>query len=85
MESIILLIAQCIQLYNFLIFIRCILSFVQPNPYNPIVRFLYDITDPLLNAVRGAFPFLMQGGMDFSPLVLLFLLHMTANFLINIA
>ena len=47
---------------------RAILSWVSPDPYNPIVRFIYNTTEPVLYRLRMKFP-LVYGGIDFSPLV----------------
>ena len=64
-------------IYIWIIVIRCVLSFVQPNPFHPIVRFIYSVTDPLMDAMRKAFPFLVISGMDLSPIVLIFLVQFT--------
>lgn len=87
MEPIIRILLTAVKLYQLCIVIRCILSFV--NPYhqlhrNPIVRQLYRITDPMLDAIRNAFPFLATGGIDLSPIALIFLLHFTVNIILNI-
>jgi len=85
MNLLIGLIDRLIGLYELVIIVRCILSFVQPNPFNPIVRFLYQITDPLLDAVRRAFPFLVTGGFDLSPILVFFLLQVTRQYLVSFA
>ena len=59
-----------IQLYIFIVIARVILSWVNPDPYNPIVRFLYSVTDPVLYRLQRLVP-LQFGGIDFSPFVLL--------------
>jgi YggT family protein len=82
MYGILVIISRLIYLYEIIIFIRCILSFVQPDPRNPIVRFIYQITDPLMDAVRRAFPFLAAGGIDFSPIVIIFLLEATRHIIL---
>lgn len=51
-----------------LILARAILSWVNPDPYNPIVRFIHNITEPILFQVRKRLPS-QFGGMDFSPLI----------------
>ena len=62
-----------LQVYLWLIIARAVLSWVTPDPYNPIVRFLHRATDPVLHWVRRRLP-LAFGGIDFSPiLVILFL------------
>ncbi len=76
------LIDQLISLYQLIIIISVIMTWVQANPYNPIVRFIYQITEPLLDAVRNAFPFVVVGGLDLSPLIVLFLLSFTRQILL---
>ncbi len=63
-----------IMIYIWCIVIRAILSWVSPDPYNPAVRFLHRITDPVFFRVRQLIP-LDLGGIDFSPIVLIFGLY----------
>jgi YggT family protein len=60
-----------------LIFARFVLSWVRPDPYHPtwgpLMRFVYQATEPLLEPIRRVLP--PQGGIDFSPMVLLFGLY----------
>ncbi|MBN2427521.1 MAG: YggT family protein [Deltaproteobacteria bacterium] len=73
-REIILALAQVVDLvftlYIFIIVARAILSWVNPDPYNPIVRFLHSATDPVLYKIQRWVP-MTFGGIDFSPLVLL--------------
>ncbi|WP_432821712.1 YggT family protein [Trichloromonas sp.] len=73
--ELIMVISQAINLiftiYIYIIVARAIISWVNPDPYNPIVRFLHSATDPLLNKIRRVVP-LQFGGIDFSPILLLF-------------
>lgn len=85
MSSILLLLANALWVYEILIIIRCIMSFVDPDPSNPLVRFVYNLTDPLMDAVRRSLPFLMMGGLDLSPIVLIFLIEMTRKYLVSFA
>ena len=57
--------------YIWVIIGRAVISWVNADPYNPIVRFLCEITDPVLNWVRKRLPFLMIGGIDMTPLVVI--------------
>jgi YggT family protein len=59
-----------LNLYMWIIIARAVISWVNPDPYNPIVRFLYSITDPVLLAIRRRLP-LSFGGIDFSPIVVI--------------
>jgi YggT family protein len=56
--------------YMWIIVIRALISWVNPDPYNPIVQFLRAATDPLLYRVRRALP-LNFGGIDFSPIIVI--------------
>ncbi len=59
-----------ISLYTFIIIGRVIISWVNPDPYNPIVRFLHNATDPVFYRIRRVVP-MVFGGFDLTPLVLL--------------
>lgn len=61
-----------LTLYLWIVIIRALVSWVSPDPFNPIVRFLVRATEPLLGWLRRRLPFLVQGGMDLSPLVVIF-------------
>jgi len=69
-------------LYLWVIIIRALLSWVSPDPYNPIVQFLYSITEPLLYRVRQMVP--MSGmGIDFSPILVILAIVFLQSFLVN--
>ncbi|MBN1656769.1 MAG: YggT family protein [Anaerolineae bacterium] len=80
MLTVVRIISFLFQLYEFLIFIRVLLSWVNPNPYSPLathpaVLILYRITDPVLEPLRRIIPPI--GGMiDLSPMVALLLLEL---------
>jgi len=63
-----------IMIYIWCIIIRAIISWVNPDPYNPAVQFLYRITDPVFLRIRQLIP-LDFGGIDFSPIILIFGLY----------
>ncbi len=71
------------RLYMWLIVGRVILSFIRPRSYNPIVRFIYDVTEPLLGFCRRILPGTLAN-LDFSPLVAVLLLDITRYLLITI-
>src|SRR5947207_15691788 len=72
-----------ITLYTYVIIAPAIISWVNPDPYNPIVRFLYNVTEPVLYRVRRTIPFAYAGGLDFSPLVVLLALYFLQMFLVR--
>ena len=68
--------------YIWIVIARAIISWVNPDPYNPIVRFLYNATEPLLYRVRRVVPF-FAGGIDFSPLIVLLVIYFLQAFLVQ--
>ena len=67
--------------YMWIIIIAAIISWVNPDPYNPIVRFLYSVTDPVLNILRRHLR-LGFGGIDISPLIVILIIMFIRRFLI---
>lgn len=61
---------ELLNLYFWIVLIAVILTWIQPNPYNPIVRFLYAVTEPVFDFVRGHLPTVF-GGIDLSPIVVM--------------
>ena len=68
--------------YMWVVIIRAVLSWVNPDPYNPIVRGIASITDPVLSWLRRRLP-LMAGSIDFSPLVVIFAIYFLRSFLVK--
>jgi len=60
-----------LSIYFWIVLISALLSWVNPDPRNPIVRFLYGVTEPVLYHIRRRLPFVVAGGLDLSPLVLM--------------
>ena len=60
-----------LTLYLWILIIGALLTWVSPDPRNPIVRFLYAVTEPVLYAVRRRMPFVQTGGLDLSPIVVI--------------
>lgn len=67
--------------YMWIIIGRAIISWVNADPYNPIVRFLHEVTEPLLSRIRRVVP-LFAGGIDFSPMILILALIFLRSFLV---
>ena len=77
-----ILVYLVIGAYIWIIIARAIISWVSPDPYNPIVRFLYRITEPVLRPVRERLPIAM--GLDFSPMIVIFVLYFLKEFLVPV-
>jgi YggT family protein len=57
--------------YMWILIAGAVLSWVNPDPYNPIVRFIRNVTEPLLYRIRRSLP-VSFSGIDFSPLIVIF-------------
>lgn len=66
--------------YIWVVIARAVISWVNADPYNPIVRFLVQVTDPLLSRIRRFLP--SMGGIDLSPMVLILAIVFLQNFLV---
>ena len=69
-------------LYMWIIIIRAVLSWVSPDPYNPIVRFIHNITEPVLYQLRRRLP-LSFGGIDLSPVIVILIIIFLQNFVVQ--
>ena len=81
LEAVVEILNLGLTIYMWLIVARAILSWVSPDPYNPIVRFLYNATEPVLGWVRRRVP-LVIGGLDLSPLLVLLAIVFLQKFLV---
>ena len=70
--------------YVYIIIARAVISWVSPDPFNPIVRFLYRITEPVLRPIRTRLP--NFGGIDISPVIVILLIFFIQSVILpNIA
>jgi len=72
-----------ISLYKWVIIISALLSWVQPDPYNPIVQMLYKLTEPAYALIRRVIPTVF-GNMDMAPLILIFVIQFLEIFFQNL-
>jgi YggT family protein len=77
-----------IHIYIWVIIIQALISWVNPDPHNPIVRFLYAVTEPVLRPARRLlfqfFPSLFGGtGIDFSPFIVILVLFFINSFIVG--
>lgn len=71
-----------LTLYMWVIVARAVISWVNPDPYNPIVRFLNGITEPVLYPLRRRLP-IHLGGIDLSPILVILAIVFIQSFLIQ--
>lgn len=68
--------------YMWVVVARAVLSWVNPDPFNPIVRFIHNVTEPVLYQVRTRIP-VSFGGMDLSPIVVFAVIIFLRTFVVN--
>lgn len=71
-----------LTMYMWIVIARAVISWVNPDPYNPIVRFLYSATEPVLFRLRRAFPVFAMG-IDFSPIIVFVAIIFLQQFLVQ--
>lgn len=71
-----------LSIYMWIIIARAVISWVNPDPYNQIVQFLYRITEPVMAPVRRWLP-LRGMGIDFSPIVIILVIIFLQSFLVR--
>lgn len=71
-----------LTIYMWIIIAQAVLSWVNPDPYNPIVRFIRQVTDPVLLQIRRRVPTVF-GGIDFSPVIVLLAIIFLQEFLVK--
>ena len=71
-----------LTIYMWIVIVRALISWVSPNPYNPIVQFLHRVTEPVLWRVRRYLP-LGGIGIDFSPLVVILIIYFLKLFVVR--
>lgn len=81
--SIFTVILGIVSLYKWVIIISALLSWVNPDPYNPIVQMLYRLTEPAYRLVRRFIPTTF-GGIDLAPIVIIFALIFIETFLTSL-
>ena len=64
------LVSLVLTVYLWIIIARALLSWVNPDPFNPIVRFLHRVTEPVLRPIRHRLPTVAMG-LDLSPLIVI--------------
>ena len=76
-------IQSILRIYMFIVVIRVIISWVNPDPYNFLVRAVYDLTEPLLYRVRSLLP-VAGGGFDFSPVIVIITIYLVSSLLTSL-
>lgn len=85
-SNLLLAVARLLELvlwaYFWIIIARAVLSWVNPDPFNPIVRFLYRVTEPVLRPIRRRMP-MVGMGLDLSPMLVILAIYFLQAFLVE--
>jgi YggT family protein len=71
-----------LSIYMWIVIARAVLSWVSPDPYNPIVRFIHKVTEPVLYQIRRRIP-VNFGGIDFSPIIVFLAIIFLQRFVVH--
>ena len=71
-----------LNIFMWIVIARAILSWVSPDPFNPIVRFIHNVTEPVLYPIRTKLP-INFGGLDLSPIVVFLGIIFLRTFVVN--
>ena len=71
-----------LNIFMYIVIARAILSWVSPDPYNPIVRFIHKVTEPVLYQIRRRIP-VSFGGIDFSPILVFLAIIFLQRFVVH--
>ena len=83
MQAVALILDKVLELYNLVLIVAVIVSWVNPDPFNSIVRLLRSVTEPVFNWIRQRMPFTMVGMLDLSPMVAFLAIYFLRMFLIR--
>lgn len=75
------LLESILQIYLWVVIVSVVMSWIEPNPYNPIVHFIYSVTEPVFDWVRRRLP-VFFGGLDFSPWIVVIGIMFLQSYLI---
>ena len=71
-----------LTIFMWIVIARAVLSWVSPDPYHPIVRFIHQVTEPVLYQIRRRIP-VSFGGIDFSPILVFLAIIFLQQFVVN--
>lgn len=83
LSAIAIVVGSLLKIYFWVVVISALLSWVRPDPYNPIVRTLRTLTEPVYFRVRKLLPFTYASGIDFSPLIVLLTIELVDRIVVN--
>ena len=83
LQAVAIILDRLLVIYNYVVLVAVLISWVNPDPYNPIVRILRAATEPVFDWVRKRLPFATVGMMDLSPILVFFAIWFGRMFLVS--
>ncbi|MDQ7004699.1 MAG: YggT family protein [Ghiorsea sp.] len=81
LQAISVVLGIALNIIMIVVIARAVLSWVSPDPYNPIVRMINQISEPILFPIRRRVPYM--GGVDWSPIIALMIVYFLDIFLVQ--
>lgn len=82
-EALAQILSMVINIYIWVVIIAALITWVRPDPYNPIIQILYKLTEPLYNKIRKVMPTLI-GGVDIAPILVILALKFIDLFVVKL-
>ncbi len=83
LQTIAFIVDRVLQLYNLVLIIAVLVSWVRPDPFHPIVQFLRMASEPVFDWIRRRAPFVVVGMLDLSPLVAFLIIYFLRSFVVT--
>ncbi|MBR3664953.1 MAG: YggT family protein [Desulfovibrio sp.] len=83
LSAVAMVLRTVLDLYFWVVIVACVLTWVNPDPYNPIVRTIRALTEPVFIKIRHWLPFTYTSGLDFSPIVVLLVIKLVENIIVQ--
>lgn len=81
-EAVAVVLNYALSIYFWIVIAGAVLSWVSPDPYNPIVRFINTATEPVFYQIRKRLP-VTFGGLDISPIIVILAIKFLQIFVVN--
>ncbi|MBI4341436.1 MAG: YggT family protein [Candidatus Omnitrophica bacterium] len=82
-QAVAFIIDKVLELYNLVLIVAVLVSWVSPDPFNPVVRFLRSVSEPVFDWIRRRLPFVTVGMLDLSPIVAFMGIYFLRMFLVR--
>lgn len=83
LSALAMILGSLLNIYFWIVLIAALITWVNPNPYNPIVRILRMLTEPVFYRIRKWLPFTYAAGIDFSPVIVLIAIELVNRIVVK--